>query len=283
MTADIGRAKGILVAVGGAEDKTSDMRVLRTIIDLVEGGVETVEVVPTASGVPEEVGEMYVKAFREIGVKTVRVMDVRNRADAGEERNVRRIEDADLVYLTGGDQLRLTSILGGSPVLQAIRDMYQAGGVVAGTSAGAAAMPPTMIFEGVATTGAMQKGNVQMTPGLGLLPGAVIDTHFIDRGRFSRLLEVVTANPGHVGLGLGEDTGVVVRSGHLVEVIGTGLVVVVDGHQLRFSNISRASKGEPIVVENMVVHTLAEGFGYDLAEQRYLLPDDLAEALEVEA
>jgi cyanophycinase len=283
MTADIGRAKGILVAVGGAEDRTSGMKVLRTLAGLVPGHAEVVEVIPTASGVPEEMGRMYEKAFGDIGVGKVRVMDIRTRADAGEARNVRRVEDADIVFFTGGDQLRLTSVLGGSPVLQAIRERYQTGGIVAGTSAGAAAMTPTMIFERGATSGALQKGNVQTTPGLGLLHGAVIDTHFIDRGRFSRLLEVVAANPDHVGLGLGEDTGIIVRDGRLVEVIGTGLVVVVDGHQLRFSNISRAAKGAPIVVENMVVHTLAEGYGYDLAEQRYLLPDELAEVLEVEA
>ena len=283
MTPDVSRPRGILVAVGGAEDKTSDRKVLRTVADLVPGGAEVVEIVPTASGIPDEVGEQYVDAFEGIGIRHVKVLDVRTRADASRAEYVRRVEDADVVYFTGGDQLRLTSTLGGSPVLQALKDRYHSGGVVAGTSAGAAAMPATMIFQGEATVGSMQKGNVQMTPGLGLVDNAVIDTHFIARGRFSRLLEVITSNPGHVGLGVGEDTGVVIREGCLVEVIGSGLVVVVDGHQLRYSNISDVKTGRPIVVENMVVHTLAEGYGYDLSEQRYLLPEDLNERRTVEA
>ena len=282
MTADTSRPRGILVAVGGAEDKESDMKVLRRIADLVPGGAEVVEIVPTASGAPRDAGEQYVRAFGGIGIRHVKVLDVRDREGSADPEHVRRIEEADVVFLTGGDQLRLTSLLGGSPVLRAIQDRYRTGGVVAGTSAGAAAMPGTMISQGDAASGSMQ-GNVPMTPGLGLLPGAVIDPRFIDRGRFSRLLAVITSNPGHIGLGLGEDTGVIVHGGRLVEVIGRGLVVVVDGHQLRYSNISKVRTGEPIVVENMLVHTLAEGYGYDLSEQRYLLPDDVEEAREVPA
>ena len=281
--AETRKPRGILVAVGGAEDKTSDMKVLRTVAELVEGGAEAVEVIPTASGIPEEMGDQYVEAFRGIGIRHVKVMDIRTRADASSEAFVRRIEDADVIYFTGGDQLRLTSTLGGSAVLQAVKDKYAAGAVIAGTSAGAAALPATMIVQGEAAAGSMQKGNVQMTPGLGLIHNAVIDTHFIDRGRFSRLLEVITSNPGHIGLGVGEDTAVVLRDGCRVEVVGTGLVVVVDGHQLRSSNISNVHLGGPIVVENMIVHTLAEGYGYDLSEQRYLLPDELKERREVEA
>lgn len=269
---DLSKPKGTLVAVGGNEDKQFDLRVLRRIVDLPEGGTKIVEVIPTASSIPAQVSQSYVSAFGRIGIPSVNIMNIRSRAEARSPEFVRRIREADVVFFTGGDQLRITTLVGGSPVHLAIKGHYQRGGVVAGTSAGAACMSGTMIFEGEAAAGSMQKGNVQMTPGLGLISTCVIDTHFIARGRFSRLLEVVTSNPGHIGLGVGEDTGIIIRDGHLVEVIGAGVVVVVDGHHLRYTNISDVNLGQPIAVENMIVHTLVEGHGFDLAEQRYLPP-----------
>ena len=264
--------RGFLVAVGGAEDKKFELKVLREICDLPEGGTKTVEVVPLASSEPKESSEDYIAAFGRIGVPNVRVMDIRSRADAAKQELVDRVRASDVVFFTGGDQLKITSVLGGSPVLKAIKTHYLNGGVVAGTSAGVAAMSGTMIFEGEAEK-SMRKGNVMMTPGLGLITSAVIDTHFIQRGRVSRLLEVVTSNPGYIGLGLGEDTGIVIRHGHLVEVMGTGVVVVVDGHRLKYTNIYDVDIGKPIAVEHMILHTLVAGHGYDLREQRYLPPD----------
>lgn len=269
--------KGALVAVGGNEDKVQDLKVLRTIVGLPEGGSKIVEILPTASSIPREVAEQYVQAFGRIGIPTVRIMDVVSRADAMRPEFVQRIRECDVVFITGGDQLRLTSLLGGSPVLQAIRQHYWNGGVVAGTSAGAAAMSSTMIFQGEASD-AMKKGTVQMTSGLGLVRNAIIDTHFIQRGRLSRLLEVVASNPGAIGLGVGEDTGIIITDGHRVRVIGAGVVVVVDGHHLRYSNITEIQLGHPIAVEQIVVHTLVEGHGYDLLDQRYLRPGAPAEA-----
>ena len=265
------KPKGTLVAVGGNEDKEKDLRVLRMIAGLPEGGTKTVEVIPTASEIPREVGQAYIAAFSKIGIGNVHVMDIQDRHHARDPDYVRRIRECDVVFLTGGDQLRLTSLLGGSPVLEAIKDHYFNGGVVAGTSAGAAAMSATMIFEGEAER-SMKKGNVQMVPGLGLNRLATFDTHFIQRGRVSRLLEIVASNPGLIGLGLGEDTGIIIRDGERVEAIGAGVVVVVDGHDIRYSNISAIRLGQPIAVEHMVVHTLVEGAKYDLREQRYHRP-----------
>lgn len=265
------RPKGTLVAVGGNEDKEKDLSVLRTILGLPEGGTNVVEVIPTASEIPKEVAAVYVQAFGKIGISNVRVMNIQARSEARDADLVRRIREADVVFFTGGDQLRITSLIGGSPVLDAIKDHYYNGGVVAGTSAGAAAMSATMIFEGEAEK-SMRKGNVQMVPGLGLLRTATIDTHFIQRGRVSRLLEIVASNPGLIGVGLGEDTGIIVRDGNSVETIGTGVVVIVDGHEIRSSNIAAIKIGQPIAVEHMVVHTLVEGARYDLREQRYHPP-----------
>lgn len=265
------KPKGYLVAIGGNEDKEKDLKVLRHIVGLPEGGTRIVELIPLASQIPHEVVEMYIPAFRKIGIEQVRIMHIDTREDARSSEFVERILAADVVFFSGGDQLRITSLLGGSPVMQAISGHYWRGGVVAGTSAGAAAMSGTMIFEGDVAQ-SMRKGNVQMVPGLGLLPNAIIDTHFIQRGRITRLLEVIASNPGSTGLGLGEDTGVVIREGEIVEVIGSGVLVVVDGHGMRYSNISQIRLGEPIALEHVVLHTLVSGHRFDLESQRYLPP-----------
>jgi cyanophycinase len=262
---------GSLVAVGGNEDKTADLEVLRTICALPEGGTKVVEIVPIASRVPEEAAGQYIEPFQKLGVETVNIMDVSSRAAANDAALVQRIIDADVVFFTGGDQLRITNLLGGSGLHRTLQGHYQRGGVVAGTSAGAAAMSQAMIYQGKAGQ-AMRKGTVQMTPGMGLLRNVVIDSHFTQRGRFSRLLEVVTGNPGVIGLGLDEDSGVVVRDGNRIEAIGSGVVVVIDGHEMRYSSITQVRMGRAIAVEGMLVHTLTKGHGFHLEDRRYLRP-----------
>ena len=268
------RPKGALVAVGGNEDKEQDLNVLRRVADLPDGGTKTVEIIPTASSFPKEVSEAYIQAFGKLGIEHTHVMHIDTRRDANREETVERIRACDLVFFTGGDQLRITSLLGGSAALDAIHTHYQNGGVVAGTSAGAACMSSTMIFEGD-PSGSMHKGNVQMTPGLGLLRRAVIDTHFIHRGRLSRLIEVVVSNPGNIGVGLSEDTGIIVHEGRILEAIGKSVVVIVDGHQLGHCNISEIEMREAIAAEHLIVHTLPQGYCYDLDAQRYIVPENL--------
>lgn len=265
------KPQGYLVAIGGNEDKEKDLKVLRHIVGLPVGGTRIVELIPLASRIPHEVVEAYIPALAKIGVEEVRIMHIESRADANRQDYVDRILASDVVFFTGGDQLRITSLLGGSPVMEAINGHYWRGGVVAGTSAGAAAMSGTMIFEGDVAR-SVRKGSVHMVPGVGLLQHAIIDTHFIQRGRITRLLEVIASNPGSIGLGLGEDTGIVIREGEVVEVIGSGVVVVVDGHQVRYSNVYEIDLGDPIAVENVVLHTLVAGHRYDLANKLYLPP-----------
>lgn len=270
-----GKPQGHLVAVGGNEDKQKDLKVLRHIAGLPVGGTRVVELIPLASEIPQEVARDYLPAFQKIGIDEVRIMHIDSRASARKAEFVDRILAADVVFFSGGDQLRITSLLGGSPVLDAITGHYWRGGVVAGTSAGAAAMSGTMIFEGDVAR-SMRKGNVHMVPGLGLLPNAILDTHFIQRGRITRLLEVIASNPGSIGLGLGEDTGVVIREGEIVEVIGSGVVVVVDGHTVKSSNVASVRLGDPIALEHVVLHTLVEGHRYDIARKQYLHPEPTA-------
>ncbi len=268
------RPKGILVAVGGGEDKEQDLLVLRSIVALLKKPLK-VEVITTASEYPEETGNRYIDAFGQICDCPVNVMDISEREEAGKKEYLDRINDASLIFFTGGDQLRITSILGGTELLEKIISKYYTSNcVVAGTSAGATAMSQTMIYGGESSE-ALLKGTVYITTGIGLIKNIVIDSHFITRGRFSRLMEVITSNPHHVGIGLGEDTGIVIKDGNLLRTIGNGLIVVFEGNNIRHSNIATIGYGEAIAVENMHIHTLVDGYGYDLTEKKMLKPEEL--------
>lgn len=266
---------GILVAVGGHEDKEHNLEILRRIVSLANGGIINIEVITTASEFPAEIGQMYQKAFEKIGGTNFHCMDIRTREEADDEENVQRIKDARIIYFSGGDQLRITSILGGSRVLQMVVNKYwDEHCIIAGTSAGASAMSETMIYGGESSE-ALLKGTVQVTAGIGLVKNIIIDSHFIKRGRFSRLMQIVSSNPGHIGLGLGEDTGVILDKGHILKTFGSGLVVIFDGQHIRYSNITSIEEGEAIAVENVHVHTLVDGHGYDLHRREYLKPSDI--------
>ena len=264
--------RGIAVAIGGNEDKENDLDILRATLAVSEEEDPSIALITSASSVPEELAVQYLRAFERIGVGKVHVLHIHDREQAVEPDNLAHVNGADIIFFTGGDQLRITSILGGSPILQEVRRRYfEEGVVVAGTSAGASALSETMIYEGESSE-ALRKGAVQMTSGIGLLQKVVIDSHFIRRGRFSRLMATVTANPGIIGLGLGEDAGVIVRDGHLLEAIGNGLIVVFDGCQIGHSNIFSIQMGEAIAVSNVTVHTLVRGYKYDLVTREYLNP-----------
>ena len=269
---------GILVAVGGNEDKEDDLDILRKIPELIDKSNPIIEIITTASGRPNKLGEVYINAFEKIGVTNASVLHIKNRDEANNNEYLDRIQKADIIFFTGGDQLKITSILGGSPILEEIRRKYfNEKCVIAGTSAGATAMPDTMIYGGESHE-ALCKGAVQMTGGVGLVSHMVIDSHFIKRGRFSRLMEIVSSNPGYIGLGLGEDTGTIIRKGHILEAIGNGLVVIFDGHGINYSNISSLKDGEAIAVEGVLVHTLVKGHGYDTLTREYLRPSDVRRA-----
>ncbi len=269
------KIQSILVAIGGNEDKEKDLNVLKQTVSLTNKKEPYIELVTTASNMPKETGINYIAAFEKISVKNVRLMDIRTREQTGNSEYVERLKNADVIFFTGGDQLRITSILGGTPVLETVKSRYfNEKCVIAGTSAGASAMSETMIYEGKVCE-ALCKGKVQLTSGIGLVKNVVIDSHFIQRGRFSRLMDIVTTNPGTIGLGLGEDTGVIIRQGHLLESIGTGLTVIFDGQHIKYTNISDIQLGEAIAVENVCVHTLAKGHGYNLLTKKFITPSEM--------
>ncbi len=275
-------APGHIVAIGGAEDRTSDLEILRRVFALAPEGRDEVAVIATASGIPDEVLADYEGAFSRLGASRVHSLSIRDRRQAAEADTLRRIEQSGVIFFTGGDQLRLTNVLGGSPVLNTIRQRLQEGAVVAGTSAGAAAMPGTMIYNGAAAD-ALRKGAVNMTFGLGFVDGLVIDSHFLERGRFTRLMEVGASNPEYLGVGLGEDAAVIIHPNRVLEAIGTGHVILVDSRDLASSNIAELSMGEAVAIEHLILHALVSGHGFDIEERRYLAPDTLAAATRGES
>ncbi len=269
----------MIVAIGGAEDKTSRSAILTRVLALAPEGDREIGVITTASGIPDEVFLMYREAFEQLGATTVHHLKVRDRADARQPEHVATIERCGVVFMSGGDQLRLTNVLGGSPLLAAMRAASGRGALIAGTSAGAAAMSSTMIYNGAATD-ALRKGAVKMSAGLGFLSGVVIDSHFLERGRFTRLMEAGATNPEYIGIGIGEDAAVIAHDARVLEAIGSGHVIVVDCAELNSSNVAELSDGEPVAVAHVVMHALTSGFGYDLQDRRFLRPTDLAKYLE---
>ena len=186
--------RGPLIAIGGAEDRTSDLAVLNQVFSRAPAGNAEVAVIATASSIPGQILPIYQAAFERLGASQVHTLAMEGRRQAADGEIVRLIERSGVIFFTGGDQLRLTHVMGGSPALKAIRARLRAGAVVAGTSAGAAALPSTMIYNSTAED-ALRKGAVKMAAGFGLVDGVIIDTHFLERGRFSRLMEVGATNP----------------------------------------------------------------------------------------
>ncbi len=277
--------KGKLIAIGGAEDKGTDLEtgefyrnnlnffelgILRRVVEEAGGTASRIEVITTASTIPYEVGENYLNAFGKIGCTNVGVMHIRNRQDTSDDEYIERIRHCDAVMFTGGNQLRLSVTDGGTEFLSILKQRYcDENFLVAGTSAGAMAMSHTMIYEGNAAR-AHLKGEVKMTTGLGFINSVIIDSHFEKRGRFGRLVQAVATNPSAIGIGLGEDTGMLITDGNKMEGIGSGLVVIIDGHDILHSNIADIPDGNPVSIENLKVHFCEKGNGYLINERKFL-------------
>lgn len=270
--------KGKLLAIGGKEDKGEGQpdekpeninfiseQVLKRFVAELRGDNPMVLVIPTASEIPEESSQDYVTLFKELGVTNVQVADIRNRPDANLPEYLEMIKNAAGIMFTGGDQLRLTAIFGGSDALQAMKERYiYSNIIIAGTSAGAAAMSTPMIYEGESQGGYI-KGDVRMTTGLEFLKNVAIDTHFLTRGRIVRMTQAICTNPECIGIGLEEDTAILVTDGGKMEVVGSGLVTVVDGMGITESNIYEIENGQPFTAKGLRVHLLGN-------EDTYLIP-----------
>lgn len=269
--------KGKLLAIGGREDKGLEltdeqkqnvdfqsMEILERFVRELKGNNPLVAVIPTASTVPEESAKDYIDAFGKLKINNVEVINIKSRADTKEPAFLEIMERAAGIMFTGGDQLRLTAILGGTNFLQRLKERYTHENIiVAGTSAGAAAMSTPMIYEGQ-TQGGMLKGVVRITTGLEFLKDVAIDTHFIARGRIVRMAQAIATNPGCIGIGLEEDTAIMVSEGRNLEVLGNGLITVVDGMDISQTNIYEIDNGEAFTVSDLKIHFLAKGMHYKL-------------------
>lgn len=243
----------------------------RIILESAQLEASRIEVITTASQIPEAVGEEYVKAFSYLGANNVGVMNITVRDEANDEHFVNRLRDADVVMFTGGDQLRLTSILGGTDFHRLLLKKYQETNfLISGTSAGAAACSNNMIYQG-SSSEALLKGEVKITGGLGMINDVIIDTHFVHRGRIGRLFQAVVSNPMILGVGLGEDTGLLIKDGHEMEAIGSGLVILVDGRSIRDTNITDVAIGTPVSIEHLVVHVMAMNDLFDLENHKMVI------------
>ena len=273
---------GKLIIIGGAVDKGSftetdldknasnnlnffETGILKRILNESKHKENSrIEVITTASIIPKEIGPEYVKAFEHLNARNIGILDIERREQAADEAVLTRLKAADIIMFTGGDQLRLTSILGGTPFHDILLDKYRNEDFIyAGTSAGAAAASTNMIYQG-SSSEALLKGEVKITSGLGFIDDVVIDTHFVQRGRIGRLFQAVVGNPKVLGIGLGEDTGLLITNGRQMEAIGSGLVILVDGREIKDTNLTQIALGQPISISHLVTHVMSKHDTFNL-------------------
>lgn len=276
--------KGILIAIGGAEDKGPEEEaknssalnffkegILKKIVELAgKKGDPKIEVITTASSIPDEVGRTYKKAFKKLGCVDIGHLKITTRDEAESKKTMERLENCNCILFSGGDQLRLCSVLGGTSFLSTLKERYEEEYfLIAGTSAGAAAMSHSMICGGPEEK-AYLKGEVQLSIGFGFLPNVIIDTHFDARGRFGRLAQAIATQPGEIGIGLDEDTGVIIEKGTRLKAIGSSSVIIIDGSAIQHNNIADIKTGTPISFSNLKVHIMANADVYDIEEHEFI-------------
>jgi cyanophycinase len=253
---------GTVMIIGGAEDKIRDRIILNRFAALAGGEDAVVVIISTASSLGTEAGERYRQIFAELGIKTIRPLHAMTRAQANDETFSRALSDATGIYLTGGNQLRLSSTIGGTRLAEAVLDRFREGAVVAGTSAGASALSSHMIAFGA--SGATPKHRMAaIAAGLGVLPGIIVDQHFQQRNRLGRLLSLIAQNPSLLGIGVDEDTAGVVGPDHVLEVIGRGSITVVDGAAAE-TDAWEVRGHRPVMISGVVLHSLPAGYRFDL-------------------
>ncbi|MBB6611675.1 cyanophycinase [Pontibacter sp. Tf4] len=279
--------KGKIVAIGGNENKgiipdadspdlqqlqeTFAQGILKRIHDELHGPGTRIEVVTTATLYPKRAGKVYTDAFLLLGCDNVGVLPIQHPDDARNPEFLERLRNTHAVMFTGGDQKRLAEVLGGSEALHILKTRYQQEEkfLISGTSAGAMALSGVMI-SGSVDTNPLVKGTVSLAKGLDILDQMIIDTHFVNRRRIPRLIEAIAANPTHIGIGLGEDTGILITWNNCIETIGSGLVVVIDGRRLEKNTYHFIQRGDPLCVENLIMHVLPKGRAYNVVTGKFM-------------
>ncbi|MBY3266862.1 MULTISPECIES: cyanophycinase [Rhizobium] len=255
---------GTLIIIGGHEDHDGERVILKEVAKHVRDGKLVLATV--ASHEPEGYLEKYQRSFGDLGIPHVTELYIEERDQATSEDKLAGLRDVGAVFFSGGDQLRITSLIGDTPIYEHVHEIFANGGVIAGTSAGASAMSDTMLVRG-SNASSFRIGDLSMAPGLGLLPNVIIDQHFAERGRIGRLIGAVSQNPRVLGIGIDEDTAIVVR-GHRFEVIGTGAVYLVDAGDITHTNIAEASPDEALSIYDLKLHVLSSGDGFNLETRR---------------
>ncbi len=265
-----GKKRGYIVPVGGAENKKGDRPILVKFARLAGGADARLVVIPTASEL-DDTGDRYAEIFEDLQVEAVDVLQIEDREDAFKDEYLQILEGATGVFLTGGNQLRLSTILGGTPLAQLLRRLNADGVHIGGTSAGAAIIPEHMIAGGASGSTPRADG-VILAPGLGLTNSVVIDQHFRQRDRIGRLLTAVSFNPFAIGIGLDEDTAAFIGPDNVFEVVGTGAATIIDPTHLDYSSMDSARPGEPVSLIGLKMHVLAEGGRYDINNRVAIAP-----------
>lgn len=256
------RHQGSLIIIGGGESKEGDMPILSEVATRVK---RKLCIVTVASRIGDEVWQSYKNIFKLLGVKKISHLDVFHRHESVDKRALKAVEDADAVFFTGGDQFKITSELGGTIVADRILEIYRNGGVVAGTSAGASVMSETMLL--VAAKERRIGSNIRMAPGLGFVPNLIIDQHFAERGRVGRLLGAVAQNPRYLGVGIDEDTAIILENHKRLRVMGAGGVCIIDAHEATDSNVSVLTPNHALSISNVKLHLLVAGDRFDISSR----------------
>lgn len=260
------KVNGNLIIIGGAEDKKGDKEILKRVAKYIDPEKEKLIIATIATQYPEKSYQNYKNVFSNLGIKNIDKLDISTREDAFNKEKLKLINEANLLFFTGGDQLRITSMIGGSPVYNAIKEFCASGGLIAGTSAGASVMSDTMIVQGEDDE-SPHKCTLKMSPGLGLVNNIIIDQHFAQRGRIGRLLTAIAQNPEVLGVGIDEDTAIVVSDKGTAEVIGSGAVYFIDGSSIDYTNVSEQYSDEVLSMFNVKLHVLKEGNRFNLVDK----------------
>jgi cyanophycinase len=264
------RSKTVLIAIGGGEFAEASL-VLEKFLGLLKNKSEPqITVMTVATNEPQSAAEKYNSLFRKQGIKKVSVIDISQREDTFAEDSLKKIREADALFFTGGDQLNVTSLIGGSPLHNLIQERVEEGFIIAGTSAGAMMMSNSMILSGESDN-APQVGAVEIAPGMDLVRETMIDTHFSQRGRHGRLLATIAHYPQDLGIGIDEKTAIFIRNGEF-EVIGDGVVTIMDGSKMSHSNLPYRKEDETLAMFDVCVHVLPQGYKFNLKTRQPTSP-----------
>lgn len=257
--------KGTLFIIGGREDKLKDRIILRALVERL--GTGKLVVTTVASDQHKELWEEYEQVFRTLGVKQIEHLTITQRAEPAEVPHLAMLQNAKAIFFTGGDQLKITTKLGGTPLIERIEQIFKNGGIVAGTSAGASVMSATMLVGGHHNQSHKIGTSLSLVPGLGFVKDIIIDQHFSERGRIGRLLGAVAQNPRMLGVGIDENTAIIVKGGKYFQVLGSGAVYVVDGHGQTYTNISEEATERSLSAFHLRLHVLSQPDCFDLVQR----------------